>query len=40
MLCEELDLEEKEVRKKVEKVSVREKIKSNVDKEIGDKIRS
>ena len=37
---EELDLEEKEVRKKVEKVSVREKIKSNVDKEIGDKIRS
>lgn len=39
MLCEELDLEEKEVRKKVEKVSVREKIKSNVDKEIGDKIR-
>lgn len=40
MLCEELDLEEKEVRKKVEKVSVREKIKSNGDKEIGDKIRS
>lgn len=40
MLCEELDLEEKEVRKKVEKVSIREKIKSNVDKEIGDKIRS
>lgn len=40
MLYEELDLEEKEVRKKVEKVSVREKIKSNVDKEIGDKIRS
>ena len=40
MLCEELDLEEKEVRKKVEKVIVREKIKSNVDKEIGDKIRS
>ena len=40
MLCEELDLEEKEERKKVEKVSVREKIKSNVDKEIGDKIRS
>ena len=40
MLCEELDLEEKEVRKKVEKVSVREKIKPNVDKEIGDKIRS
>ena len=40
MLCEELDLEEKEVRKKVEKVSLREKIKSNVDKEIGDKIRS
>ena len=40
MLCEELDLEEKEVRKKVEKVSVREKIKSNVDNEIGDKILS
>lgn len=34
-----LELDEKEVRKKVEKVSAREKIKSNVEKEIGDKIR-
>lgn len=39
ILCRELELEESEVRKKVEKKSVREKIKSNVDKKIGDAIR-
>lgn len=39
-LCRELGLEEKEVRKKVEKRSSREIIKTNVDKEIGDKIRA
>lgn len=38
-LGRELDLKEEEVRKKVEKVSSREIIKSNVDKELGDKIR-
>lgn len=40
ILCKELGLEEKEVRKKVEKVSSREKIKSNVDKETSDRIRN
>lgn len=40
MLVSELGLSEEEVRKKVEKVSVREKIKSNVDKEVGDRIRN
>ena len=30
---------EEAVRKKVEKVSSRERVKSNVDKEIGDRIR-
>lgn len=39
MLSEELLMEEAEVRKKVEKRSSREKIKSNVEKEIGDRIR-
>ncbi len=39
VLSDELGLGEEEVRKKVEKVSSREKIKSNVDKEIGDRIR-
>lgn len=39
MLCKELSLEEKEVRKRVEKVSSIERIKTNVPKEIGDKIR-
>lgn len=34
-----LDIEEKEIRKKVEKVSSREKIKSNVEKELADQIR-
>ena len=39
VLSEELGMTEEAVRKKVEKVSSREKIKSNVDKEIGDRIR-
>lgn len=40
LLSKELMLDEKEVRKKVEKVSLREKIKSNVDKETSDRIRN
>lgn len=40
ILSKELGIEEAIVRKSVEKVSVREKIKSNVEKEIGDKIRN
>ncbi len=40
MLTKELQLEEAEVRKKVEKKSSRERIKSNVDKEVGDRIRA
>lgn len=39
LLTEKLNLEESEIRKKVEKVSSREKIKSNVPKEIADEIR-
>ena len=39
VLSQELGMTEEAVRKKVEKVSSREKIKSNVDKEIGDRIR-
>lgn len=39
VLCGELELEEEDVREKVEKVSSMEKIKTNVDKEIGDRIR-
>lgn len=39
-LSRELDLSEEYVRKRVEKYSARERIKSNVDKEIGDKIRN
>lgn len=39
ILSEELGLDQEEVRKKVTKKSVREKIKSNVPKDIGDKIR-
>lgn len=34
-----LNIDEKEIRKKVEKVSSREKIKSNVEKEVADQIR-
>lgn len=39
VLCKELGLSEESVRKKVEKVSSMERIKSNVEKEVGDKIR-
>ena len=39
VLSRELELEEAEVRKKVEKVSSMEKIKTNVDKATGDRIR-
>ena len=38
-MSRELELDEAEVRKKVEKVSSMEKIKTNVDKEVGDRIR-
>jgi stage V sporulation protein D (sporulation-specific penicillin-binding protein) len=40
VLCKELGLSEETVRKRVEKYSSIERIKTNVDKEIGDKIRS
>lgn len=40
ILTKELGISEEEIRKKVEKVSVREKIKSNVEKEVGDRIRN
>ena len=40
MLCEELELTEEYVRKRVEKYSSRERIKSNVEKEVGDRIRA
>lgn len=40
VLSKELDLTEAEIRKRVEKVSSIEKVKSNVDKEIGDTIRN
>ena len=39
VLAEELELEESEVRERVEKVSSMEKIKTNVEKAIGDRIR-
>lgn len=40
VLCKELDLSEDYVRKRVEKYSSIEKIRSNVDKRIGDSIRA
>lgn len=40
VLSKELGLSEESVRKKVEKVSSREKVKSNVDKETSDRIRN
>lgn len=40
VLCKELELDEDTVRKRVEKVSSMEKIKTNVDKETGDRIRN
>lgn len=39
MLCRELELSEEVVRKRVEKVSSIERVKANVDKETGDRIR-
>lgn len=39
MLCRELELSEEYVRKRVEKYSSMERIKSNVDKSVGDRIR-
>lgn len=39
VLCSQLSLSDEYVRKRVEKVSSREKIKSNVSKEVGDTIR-
>lgn len=39
ILCQELDLSEEYVRQRVEKYSSMERIKSNVDKSIGDRIR-
>ena len=39
ILCSELELTEEYVRKRVEKYSSMERIKSNVDKEVGDRIR-
>ena len=39
VLCKELDLSEEYVRKRVEKFSSMERIKSNVDKETGDRVR-
>jgi stage V sporulation protein D (sporulation-specific penicillin-binding protein) len=39
VLCRELDLSEEYVRKRVERRSSMERIKSNVDKKIGDRIR-
>lgn len=40
VLSEKLELPEEDVRRRVEKSSVREKIKSNVDKELADEIRA
>ncbi len=40
VLSKELDIDEETIRAKVEKVSLREKIKSNVDKDVSDKIRN
>lgn len=40
VLSEELGMDKDKIRKSVEKISVREKIKSNVEKEVGDKIRN
>lgn len=40
VLVKELGLSEDEVRKRVEKVSSIERVKTNVDKEVGDRIRS
>ena len=39
ILANELEMDQAEVRKRVEKVSSMEKVKTNVEKEVGDKIR-
>lgn len=39
ILAKELEMDQAEVRKRVEKVSSMEKVKTNVEKEVGDKIR-
>ena len=39
VLCRELELSEEYVRKRVEKYSAMERVKSNVDKSVGDRIR-
>ncbi len=39
MLAKELELDEETVRKRVEKVSAIERVKTNVEKEVGDRIR-
>lgn len=39
ILAKELEMDQAEVRKRVEKISSMEKIKTNVEKEVGDKIR-
>ena len=40
VLSQELQMEESDVRKRVEKVSSMEKVKTNVEKEVGDRIRN
>ena len=40
MLCKELGLSEETARKRVETVSAIERVKTNVEKDVGDKIRS
>lgn len=40
VLADELGIEKEMIRKRIEKVSSREKIKTNVEKEIGDRIRA
>lgn len=40
LLAKELEMEEEEIKKRVEKVSSIERIKTNVSKEVGDRIRS
>lgn len=39
ILAKELEMDQAEVRKRVEKISSMEKVKTNVEKEVGDKIR-
>ena len=39
VLSKELEMDEADVRKRVEKVSSMERVKTNVDKEVGDRIR-